>query len=121
MVFGQQDAHVMGGLLPVPVDLRLSRCALTPAILWFANRYRFERQLWRRHLLVHLAFMLFTVSIAKIAWDGTMPPTSLFHEFTWEKLFRSVESTFDTGPLLYAVGCCWNTLLFITSATNPVW
>jgi two-component system LytT family sensor kinase len=79
-------------------------CALTPAILWFANRYRFERQLWRRHLLVHLVFMLLTVSIAKIAWDGiTMPPTSLFHEFTWEKLFRSVESTFDTGPLLYAV------------------
>ncbi len=78
--------------------------ACSPVILWFARRFRFERQLWPRHLAVHAALMLVLVAAIKIAFDAiTMPPTSAFREFTWQKLFRSVESTFDTGPLLYAV------------------
>ena len=32
-----------------------------------------------------------------------MPPDSPFIAFTWQKLFRSIESSFDTGALLYSV------------------
>jgi two-component system, LytTR family, sensor kinase len=32
-----------------------------------------------------------------------MPPTSAFRDFTWSRLFRSIEYTFDTGTLLYWV------------------
>jgi signal transduction histidine kinase len=78
--------------------------ACSPLILWFARRFRFERQLWRRNLAIHAALMLFLVPAIKIAFDAiTMPPSSAFREFTWEKLARSVESTFDMGLLLYAV------------------
>jgi len=78
--------------------------ACTPALLWFAKRFRFEKQSWAQSLAVHLALMIVFVSAIKIAFDAiTMPPTSAFHGFTFEKLFRSVQSTFDTGTLLYAV------------------
>jgi two-component system, LytTR family, sensor kinase len=78
--------------------------ACSPLILWFARRYRFERQLWPRHVVIHGALLLVLLAAIKVAFDAiTMPPNSPFRDFTWEKLFRSVESTFDTGPLLYAV------------------
>ncbi|HVW86903.1 MAG TPA: histidine kinase [Bryobacteraceae bacterium] len=78
--------------------------AMTPLILWFAKRFRFERHGWPRRLLIHAGLMVLTVAAIKIAFDAiTMPPTSAFRGFTWEKLLRSVESTFDTGTLLYAV------------------
>jgi len=80
-------------------------CAVTPLVVWFSRRFRFERQNWRRPLFIHLAAMLLIVLPAtKLAFDAiAMPPNSAFRGFGWEKLFRSVESTFDTGPLLYAV------------------
>jgi len=79
-------------------------CLGTPLILFFARRFRLERKLWPRHLAIHLGVLLIMVAVIKISFDAiTMPPTSAFREFTWEKLFRSVESTFDTATLLYAV------------------
>ncbi|HXJ38126.1 MAG TPA: histidine kinase [Bryobacteraceae bacterium] len=78
--------------------------AFTPAIRWLARRYRLERAVWHRHLAAHIGAMLVLVPVIKMAFDAiTMPPTSAFHDFTWQRLFRSVESTFDTGTLLYAV------------------
>lgn len=79
-------------------------CAFSPLILWFADRFRLERQTWPKHLLAHTGLLVVLVPTIKLLFDFlTAPPTSAFHEFTWEKLFRSVESTFDTGTLLYAV------------------
>jgi hypothetical protein len=78
--------------------------AFTPLIRWLARRYRIERMVWRRHLLVHIAAILILVPVIKLLFDAiTMPPTSPFHDFSWQDLFRSVESTFDTGTLLYVV------------------
>lgn len=78
--------------------------AVTPIIRALARRYRLERGVWPRSLAMHVAAILVIVPVVKMAFDAiTMPPTSAFHDFTWERLFRSVESTFDTGTLLYIV------------------
>jgi two-component system LytT family sensor kinase len=76
----------------------------TPLILWLAKRFRMERLHWTRNLIVHVIAMTVMVSIIKIAFDAlTMPPSSPFRNFTWPKLFRSIEQDLDTGTLLYSV------------------
>jgi len=78
--------------------------ASTPLIVWFARRYRIERTSWPRSLAIHLVVMAILVPVIKIAFDLTaMSPMSPFRDFTWAKLLHSVESTYDTGTLLYAV------------------
>lgn len=78
--------------------------AFTPLIRWMARRYRLERNVWPRHLAAHVAAILILVPAIKLLFDAiTAPPTSAFSEPAWQRLFRSVESTFDTGTLLYVV------------------
>ena len=78
--------------------------AFSPAILWLARRFRIERTVWKRNLAFHVAAILVLVPTIKLLFDAiTMPPTSPFRDFSWENLFRSVETTFDTGTLLYVV------------------
>ena len=78
--------------------------ACSPLILWAASRFRFERRRWPRTLLVHFVLMTVVLVVTKTAFDliGYMP-TSPFRDFTWNKWFRSVLATFDSGPLMYAV------------------
>jgi two-component system, LytTR family, sensor kinase len=48
--------------------------------------------------------MAVLIPVIKVAFDLiTVPTTSPFLDFSWTKLFRSVESNYDTGTLLYAV------------------
>jgi two-component sensor histidine kinase len=76
----------------------------TPAILWCARRFRLDGPNWPRHLLFHALLLIVLVPATKIAFDLIVqPPNSAFLSFTWVKLFRSVEMTFDTGTLLYVV------------------
>jgi two-component sensor histidine kinase len=77
----------------------------TPAVLWCARSFRLERPNWPRHLLAHAALLLVLVPAIKISYDLIVRPvTSAFYgTFSWVKLFRSVEMTFDTGTLLFAV------------------
>jgi two-component system, LytTR family, sensor kinase len=76
----------------------------TPLILWLARRFRIERNNWVRHLTIHVIVMTLLIAIIKTAYDAiVMPPTSAFRDFTWSRLFRSIEYTFDTGTLLYWV------------------
>ena len=78
--------------------------AFSPLILWCARRFRLERHQWPRNLAIHFVSMLALVPVIKIAFDLiTSPPTSPFLAFTWENLLHSVQSTYDTGILLYAV------------------
>ena len=78
--------------------------AFTPLILWWCRRFRLERGIWPKHLAYHGLLVLVLAPLAKIGFEGlAMPPDSPFHEFAWQKLFRSVESSFDTGALLYFV------------------
>jgi two-component system, LytTR family, sensor kinase len=75
---------------------------LSPAVLWLSMRFRIERDHRALHLLVHVLVMTVFVVLTKtlfelIAW----PPNSAFSPFTWQKLFRSIELTADTGVLLY--------------------
>jgi len=78
--------------------------AFTPLVLWFARRFRLERNQWPRNLAIHVCVVLVLIPVIKITFDLiTSPPSSPFHAFTWEKLFRSVESTYDMGILLYSV------------------
>jgi two-component system LytT family sensor kinase len=87
--------------------------AFTPLVAWFARRYRFERGVWPRSLAVHVAVAAILIPVIKIGFDLiAMPLTSPFRGFSWEKLFRSVESTYDTGALLYAV------VVVVEHATN---
>jgi two-component sensor histidine kinase len=74
----------------------------SPAILWLANRFRIERDHRARHLMVHVAVMTVFVALTKTAYEliGT-PHDSAFLHFTWEKLFRSIVVSSDTGVLLY--------------------
>ena len=60
---------------------------------------------WRpRHLAAHVVLLLILVPIPRIGFEAiAMPPDSPFRNFAWQKLFRSVESSFDTGALLYVV------------------
>jgi two-component system LytT family sensor kinase len=76
--------------------------ACSPAILWFSNRFRIERDHRVRHLLVHVAVMTVFVSLTKTGYEliGT-PHESVFVHFTFEKLFRSIVASSDTGVLLY--------------------
>ncbi len=78
--------------------------AATPAIFALSRRFPFERGIWGRNLAVHALAMIVVVPAVKVAFDWlTMPPSSPFHDFSWTKLVRSMEATFDTGTLLYAV------------------
>jgi signal transduction histidine kinase len=79
--------------------------ACTPFVLWAAKRYRFERRLWPRSFAIHIPLMALTVTTARVAYELiAAPPNAFFRAgFGWAKLFRSVESNFDTGLLLYAV------------------
>ena len=76
----------------------------TPAILWCARRFRLEGPGWPRHLLAHAALLGVLVPAIKLTYDLIVKPAnSAFVAFTWPKLLRSVEMTFDTGTLLFAV------------------
>jgi len=76
----------------------------TPLVLFVSVRYRLERPNWLKNLPVHLALMTVLVPATKIAWEAlALPPRSPFRHFTWLGLFRSVESNFDMGMLLYIV------------------
>ncbi len=76
----------------------------SPAILWLSNRYRIERNHRTAHLLIHVAAMTVFIVITKTVFDAAiLPPGSSFLHFSWEKLFRSIEFTADTGVLLYWV------------------
>ena len=76
----------------------------TPLILWLAKRFRIERQNWIRHLVIHVIAMTAVVAMITTVFDAvTGPSWSAFHDFTWPKLFRSIERNFDTGTLLYSV------------------
>lgn len=76
----------------------------TPAILWWARRFRLERPHIPQHLLAHAVLLVVLVPSIKILYDLIIrPPSSAFTDFNWAKLLRSVEMTFDTGTLIYAV------------------
>jgi two-component system LytT family sensor kinase len=76
----------------------------TPAILWCARRFRLEGDDWPKHLVAHAALLVVLVPAIKLTYDLIIKPTnSAFVAFTWPKLLRSVEMTFDTGTLLFAV------------------
>jgi two-component system, LytTR family, sensor kinase len=76
--------------------------ACSPAILWLANRFRIERDHRASHLLVHVAVMTVFIVLTKTLWELlAWPPDSVFAQFTWLKLSRSIEITADTGVLLY--------------------
>jgi two-component sensor histidine kinase len=76
----------------------------TPLILWWARRFRLEGKGWPRHLLMHAGLLIVLVPLIKIAYDLIVSPdNSGFTPFTWTRLLRSVEMTFDTGTLLYSV------------------
>jgi sensor histidine kinase YesM len=76
----------------------------TPLITGVAGRLRYERGRWLPNISIHLALMTFVVAATRVTFDFiTNPPQSMFHGFSLEKAFRSIESTFDTGALMYAV------------------
>jgi two-component sensor histidine kinase len=76
----------------------------TPAILWWARRFRLERPHLVKHLLAHAGLLVVLVPTIKLLYDLIVKPSSsAFLDFAWAKLLRSVEMTFDTGTLLYCV------------------
>jgi two-component sensor histidine kinase len=76
----------------------------TPAILWWARHFRLERPHLMKHLLAHAGLLAVLVPAIKILYDLIVKPSSsAFIDFTWARLLRSVEMTFDTGTLLYGV------------------
>jgi hypothetical protein len=77
---------------------------LTPLTLYLAKRFRIERNHLFSNLAVHFVALTIFASVTKVGFDAlAMPPNSPFREFTWPSLVRSIEQTFDTGALLYAV------------------
>jgi len=78
--------------------------ACTPVITGVAGRLRYRRGRWFLNISIHLALMTVVVVATRVAFDFTLnPPRSMFHGFSLEKAFRTIESTFDTGVLMYAV------------------
>jgi two-component system, LytTR family, sensor kinase len=74
----------------------------SPAVLWLSKKYRIERDHRTLHLLIHVAVMTVFVVLTKTLFELiASPPNSAFLHFTWQKLFRSIELTADTGVLLY--------------------
>ena len=54
--------------------------------------------------MAHGIMLFVLVPVIKLTYDLLVqPPNSAFYRFTWPKLLRSVEMTFDTGTLLFAV------------------
>lgn len=77
-------------------------CAATPAALWGAHRFRLEGPGWPRNLLAHLGLLLVLLPAIGLTRDLILgPEESPFGHFTWGKLLRSIELTFDTGALVY--------------------
>jgi two-component system LytT family sensor kinase len=78
--------------------------ACTPAILAAARRFRFEKGRRLVDLAIHTVLMVLSVAATRIAYDFIgHPARSMFVEFTWQKAFSAIESTLDSGILLYAV------------------
>jgi signal transduction histidine kinase len=76
----------------------------TPAILWWSRRFRLEGPNWPRHLLANAGMLVVLLPVIGLTNDLVVrPENSPFDHFTWAKLLRSVELTFDTGTLLFAV------------------
>lgn len=76
----------------------------SPVILWLARRFRIDRDHLAGHLAVHLGAMTVFVILTQTAFDAFLrPPDSSFIHFTWSALIRSIESTADTGALMYWV------------------
>jgi two-component system, LytTR family, sensor kinase len=77
-------------------------CIATPAVLWWARRFRLEGPGWPRHLLAHAGLLLVLLPAIGLTRDLILAPEdSPFEHFTWEKFLRSIELTFDTGTLVY--------------------
>jgi two-component sensor histidine kinase len=76
----------------------------TPAILWWTRRFRLEGPDLVKHLVAHAGLLAVLVPSIKLLYDLIVKPSSsAFVDFTWAKLLRSVEMTFDTGTLIYGV------------------
>jgi len=74
-----------------------------PVILWLSNRYRIERISQVRRILVHVAAMAVFAAVTKASYEWlTHPPDSVFVNFTWQKLVRSIVMSCDTSALLYS-------------------
>lgn len=75
-----------------------------PVVLWLAKRFRIERDYRVSHILVHIAAMMALAALTKTAYEWiTRPPDTVFLQFTWQKLFRSIVMSSDTGILLYCM------------------
>jgi two-component system LytT family sensor kinase len=80
-----------------------------PAVLWLSSRFRIERARRVRHLLVHIAFMTVFAALTKTLYELIARPHDIgghdaaFVNFTWDKLFRSIVISIDTGALLYCM------------------
>lgn len=78
--------------------------AASIGILWMADRYRIERHHVAARLALHAVAMTAVIITTKTLWELIVSsPDSPFHHFAWQKLFRSIERTTDTGVLLYGV------------------
>jgi two-component system, LytTR family, sensor kinase len=74
----------------------------TPAVLWWARRFRLEGPGWPRHLLAYAGLLLVLLPAIGLVHDLIIGPKySPFDHFTWAKLLRSIELTFDTGTLVF--------------------
>ncbi|HTA41516.1 MAG TPA: histidine kinase [Bryobacteraceae bacterium] len=82
--------------------------ACSPLILWLARHFRIDRDHLARHLAIHIGAMTVFIVATQIAFDALLrPPDSAFIHFNWPALIRSIESTADTGALIY-----WVIILF---------
>jgi two-component sensor histidine kinase len=76
----------------------------SPLILWLSNHFRIERNHRTTHFSIHVLATAVFVIVTKTTFDAVlMPPSSPFRDFSWERWFRSIEYTADTGALLYWV------------------
>lgn len=90
-------------LLVSELSYALIWAALTPLVLWLAERFRIERNTWAWRIPIHIGASIGVASTQKILSGMILAFYEVSHgsAFSWEVQFQSLLAVIDYGILLY--------------------
>ena len=112
-LFWSIQAHYEYSQTPKPMSWRSAffaeftyaylACALTPFVLYLADRYPFTNRPWFRNAFVHLCGLVTFAFVEKLAWDLIVNPWYYGRNFTVHKALNSVFVASDMNAMLYGL------------------
>jgi two-component system LytT family sensor kinase len=78
-------------------------CALTPLVLYLADRYPLTNRPWFRNALIHLCGLVAFAFVEKLTWDLIVNPWYYGRNFAVHKALYSVFLASDMNAMLYGI------------------